>query len=474
MPATNITAKRAVSTPPSPQAFRALDRAIAGRVVSPASPDWDEARLAWALSVDQQPAAVALPESVNDIVAVVVFANEHDLRVAPQGTGHNAHPLEGELESSILLKTSRMRGVEIDTERAVARVEAGAIWSDVTAPAAEHGYAVLAGSSPDVGVVGYTLGGGVSWMARRYGLAANNVRAVELVTADGRHLRVDHDHEPDLFWAVRGGGGSFGIVTAIEIDLLPIREVYAGALFFPFERAREVLSAWVEWSRGDLPDEIASSARVVNIPPFPEIPEALRGGSFAVIELIWCGEPAKGERVIAPLRDLGAQMDTIATMPVEALQHLHMDPEEPVPGKGDGLVLHDAPEAAIEAIVEAGSREAGSALLSIELRNLGGALAHDDPAHGALSSIDGSYLMFAVGIAPFPDVARVVSGQVTALKEALTPWEGGQMYLNFAERKIDPQRLYAQDYTYRRLQAVKAKYDPYDVVQSNHPIRASR
>src|SRR6476619_3002884 len=212
-------------------------------LVLPHEPGWNEARVAWNLAVDQQPAAVALPESAADVAAVVRGARRRGLRVAPQGTGHNAAAI-GSLAHTVLVKSERMRGVKIDPAARVARVEAGVLWAEVSEAAAEHGLAALAGSSPDVGVVGYSLGGGISWLARRYGLAANSVTAVELVNAAGELIRADACNDSELFWALRGGGGSFGVVTALEFQLYPITEVYAGVLFFPIERGAEVLRAW--------------------------------------------------------------------------------------------------------------------------------------------------------------------------------------------------------------------------------------
>ena len=239
----------------------------------------------------------------------------------------------GDLADTILLKTHRMRGVTIDPDTRTARAEAGVIWIEVVEAAAEHGLAALAGSSPDVGVVGYTLGGGLSWLARKHGIGANQVTAIEVVTASGDLVRTDWANEPDLFWALRGGGGSFAIVTAIEFNLFPITEVYAGILWYPVEEAAEVLKAWRNWTE-DLPDEMTSVGRILQFPPIPEIPEPVRGQSFVVVEAIWLGEPADGDRLLEPLRALGPVMDTMAEMPIEGLSHLHMDPEEPVPGAG--------------------------------------------------------------------------------------------------------------------------------------------
>src|SRR5215472_7414333 len=216
--------------------IQTLRTAIAGEVFVPGDPGYDQARRAWNLAVEERPAVVVVAESAADVVQAVRFARAQGIRIAPQGTGHGAEPLEP-LDGAMLLRTVRMRDVRVDPVARTARAEAGALWQDVTVPAAEHGLAALAGSSPDVGVTGYTLGGGLGW------LAANSVTAAELVTADGRLLRADAGHEPDLFWAVRGGGGSVGVVTALEMRLYPVRELYAGALFFPIQRAREVLLA---------------------------------------------------------------------------------------------------------------------------------------------------------------------------------------------------------------------------------------
>jgi FAD/FMN-containing dehydrogenase len=437
-------------------------------LVLPHDPAWNEARVAWNLAVDQQPAAVALPESADDVVAVVRWARSRGLRVAPQGTGHNAAAM-GSLAHTVLVKTERMRGVEIDSESRTARVEAGVLWAEVSQAAAEHGLAALAGSSPDVGVVGYSLGGGISWLARRYGLAANSVTAVELVNAEGEIVRADQENESELFWALRGGGGSFGVVTALEFELYPIAEVYAGVLFFPIERGTEVLRAWRRWIE-DVPDEVTSVGRFLQFPPIPDIPEPLRGGSFVVVEATsLLGETATDE-LLAPLRALGPAMDTFTTIPVERLSSLHMDPEHPVPGVGDGMLLRDFPEEAIDAMVAAAGAGSGSPLLSVEVRHLGGALGRMQPGHGALATIDAQFAMFAVGISMTPEMGAAMRAHIEFVHAALASWDSGRDYLNFTERRERGERLFGSA-TYRRLQTVKGKVDPDDVFRSNHPVR---
>jgi FAD/FMN-containing dehydrogenase len=440
---------------------------VDGELAAPGDEGWDEARQAWNLAVDQRPAAVALPESAADVVAIVTFARAHGLRVAPQGTGHGAAAL-GDLEDTILLKTARMRGVSVDPEARVARVEAGAVWLEVTEAAAEHGLAALAGSSPDVGVVGYTLGGGLSWLSRKYGLGTNRVRAIDVVTASGELVRTDWAEEPDLFWALRGGGGAFGVVTAIELDLFPIDQLYAGLLWFPVERAAEVLKAWRAWA-ATVPDEMTSVGRILQFPPIPELPEEIRGRSFVVVQAFWLGDEAEGARLLEPLRALGPALDTVAPTPARELWRVHMDPEQPVPGAGDGQLLDDVDDDLIDAVV---ARTVGSPLLSVELRHLGGEIARARSHHGALASFEAQFALFAVGMAPVPEAKAAVEAASAALLEAVGPWAADHTYLNFAETRRKPASLFSSA-SYHRLRQIKAIVDPHDTIRSNHPIPAA-
>jgi FAD/FMN-containing dehydrogenase len=276
--------------------------------------NWDLERAAFNILVDQRPAGIALPRSADEMSDVVRSAAADGKRVAAQRTGHNALPL-GSLAVTVLVRTAGLGGVQIDADAGTARVGAGALWGDLVRQASEQGLAALHGSAPNVCIAGYTLGGGVSFYARKHGLACNQVTAIEVVTAGGEQLRVDAKNEPDLFWALRGGGGSFGVVTAFEFDLLPLREIFAGALLFPPEQASEVLQGWREWTAG-MPEEMTSVGRLMNFPPVPEVPDPLRGESFAVLEAVYCGDPADGEGLVAPLRELGnAVIDTLAIQP---------------------------------------------------------------------------------------------------------------------------------------------------------------
>ena len=437
-------------------------------LVKPGEERWDSARAAWNLAVDQEPAMVARPGNADEVAAVVNFARENGLRVAVQAEGHSAGPLAGLLEDTVLLKTGRMTGAEVDPEKRRVRVGAGAKWRDVTALASPLGLAPLSGSSAEVGVVGYTLGGGQGWLSRKHGLACNSVVAAELVTADGMLVRADRDNEPELFWALRGGGGNFGVVTALELELYPVPELYAGMLAWPWERSADVLHAWREWA-ADQPDEMSTWARILQVPPLPDVPEPVRGRQLVVIEVAYLGAEDAGSDLLRPLRELGPEFDTCMPAPPAALGHLHMDPEDPVPFAGHGQLLDDLPGAAVDAIVESAGPDSGSPLLSLELRQLGGALTWPAPGAGALERLNHGFLMFAVGMVMSPEMGAAVKGHMATVAKALEPWDSGVKYANFVDVPMDVRDSYPPE-TFDRLQRVKTSYDPDDLFRANHPI----
>jgi FAD/FMN-containing dehydrogenase len=448
----------------------ALRRLIGGDVFGPEDEGYDAERGTFNVNVDQRPAMIALPNTADEVGAVVRYAAANGLRVAPQRTGHNAGPL-GPLGETILLKTTRRDRVEIDSASRRARVGAGARWEDVVPRASALGLAALHGSTPDVSIAGYSLGGGMGWYARKHGLAANSVTAIELVTADGEVSQVSHETEPELFWALRGGGGNFGVVTALEFDLYPVAEVYAGVLFFPFERAEEVLQAWLAWT-ADAPEEVTSVGRLVQFPPLEEVPEPVRGKSFAVVEAVFLGSKAAGEELLAPLRALGPALDTFAMVPPAGIAELHMDPREPVPGATAHDLLGELPPRAVADLVAAVGPGSGSALVSVELRHTGGALARSGSDHGAAATMPGSYASFAVGIAAGPELTAKAEADLARFKAATAPYVAGR-YLNFVEERTEAESFFAAEVA-ARLRAVKDAYDPERLFQANHEIGAGR
>lgn len=443
--------------------------AIAGRIATASDPDWDEARQAWNLAADQRPEAVAFVESADDVAETVRFAAENDLRVAGQGTGHGAFGLAGSLEETILIKTERMRGIEIDPETQTARVEAGVLVAELSAAAQKHGLSSMPGSSPDVGVIGFTLGGGLSWLGRHYGFACNRVRAIELVTADGAQRTVDAENEPDLFWALRGGGGGYALVTALHLNLIPIADIYAGALVFPAELGADAVRAYRDWAAG-VSDDVASVVRFITPPPIPDVPEPIRGRPLLTIDGACIGSKEEGEAIVAPLRELGETiMDTWDQMPAEGLCRIHMDPEHPVPGLGEGMTIGELPDEAIETFATVAGPGSGSPLLLSELRQLGGALGRPDANGGALTHLDAGWVMYSVGMPMTPALGEAIPAHLKKIEQAMVPWAGEGSYYNFTERPCDVDSILPADIC-ARLAEVKRKWDPNNMVVANHTV----
>jgi FAD/FMN-containing dehydrogenase len=333
--------------------------------------------------------------------------------------------------------------------------------------AARHGLAALHGSSPDVGVAGYTLGGGLGWYARRLGLASTALTAVELVTADGRAVRADADHDPELLWALRGGGGDFGVVTALEFDLHPIPSVHAGALAWDWHQAWPVLQRWAEWSP-HAPREVTTSFRVLQLPPVDAVPAPLRGRRLVMIDGAVLADDGTADTVLRGLRELRPEIDTFARVPAASLVRLHGDPEGPTPAVSESALLDGLTPGVVQAFVAAAGPGSGSSLLAAELRQLGGALAEPDP-RGAVTTVDGQYAFFAAGVAADPDAAARALADAGRVKEACAPHDNGRTWLNFAEHPVDPATAHPAD-TLRRLSAVRTRVDPSGVLHANHPL----
>jgi FAD/FMN-containing dehydrogenase len=453
-----------ITRPAGAEALRGL---CGGDVHLPGDPGYDAARSPWAIVVDQRPAAVACPATADEVVDVVRAAVAAGLRVAPQGTGHNAGPLR-DLDRAVLVRTGAMRGVTVDVEARTARVESGAIWEDVVDAVAPHGLAALHGSSPDVGVAGYSLGGGMGWYSRELGLAANNITAIELVTADGRLVRATAEQEPELFWALRGGGGNFGVVTALEIRLFPIETVYAGMLAWDRSEADRVLRIWARWA-ADAPDAVTTSFRVLQLPPFEQIPAPVRGRQLVMIDGAVLADDETAGEILAELRALEPEMDTFARVPSASIIRLHMDPEGPTPGVTATTMLGSLPDEAIDAFLAQVGHGTTQSLLVAELRQLGGALGRPAPDAGALPMLDGAFVLFGVAVAATPEMAAAGRADTDALVSAMTPWANGRSYLNFVEEAHDASTGYGAE-AWTRLMAVRAEVDPHGLFLSNHQV----
>lgn len=434
--------------------LHALRSRLHGDLVLPTDPEWDAARTAWQLTVDQRPAAVALVADASDVVEVVSSARKLGLRVAPQSTGHAAGAIAS-LDGAILLRTSRLGTVEIDADTGVARIGAGVVWGTVAEAAARHGWAPVAGMSATVGVVGFLLGGGIGWLARSHGPGIDSVRALDAVDAAGRIVHIDAQTDAELFAAVRAGVAPV-VVTAVELQLHRLPALVAGSLLWPIAETERISRAWATWAR-DSPDTVTSLVRVLRFPPLPEVPEPLRGGRFVAVEAALQGDEAAA--LLAPLRELAPAVDAMRRMTPAELSTVHGDPPRPTPAYGESVLIDELSDAAVGAFAAAALAPSAEALLSIELRQLG----------GALTAVPGAGLVFAVGIVPVPEALPPVRGAVEALVARFADVASARRSKNFCDRPAPAETLYGPDVD--RLRALVADRDPDGLLVAGHPLR---
>jgi FAD/FMN-containing dehydrogenase len=443
-----------------------LRAALGDRVLLPGDAGFDAARTPWNTAVAQHPFAVALPASAEDVIDMVRAATLSGLRIAPQSTGHGAGALAGtDLRHTVLVSLRGLRGVEVDAAARTARLLGGSLWNDVLEAAAPHGLTAPHGSAGDVSVVGYMLSGGLSFYARAHGLAVNAVRAVEVVTADGTLVRASEDEHPDLFWALRGGSGAFGVVVAMEIDLLPLADIFAGMLLWDAARAAEVSRAWAEWTKS-APETATTTLRILNLPPLPDLPPFLSGRSVVVIDGAIEETDAAASALLEPLRALQPEIDTFARIPAPALIGVHMDPPEPTPSANHHAMLGDLPDAAVQAFVGAA---ATPGIFVQELRHLGGAASRRPAGGGAIASLAGEYLVHAISMAPVPEALPAATAAVHAGVAALAPWRVEALALTFIE---EPGADHAAAFgpAWARLRGLKLAYDPANLFAAARPV----
>lgn len=437
-----------------------LQAQIEGRVILPEDPAYDEMRLAWNRKVIQYPALIVVAQSAVDVQTAVVFARQHHLGVAVQATGHgNVRPAD----DCLLILTEEMNNVQINAAAQTARVEAGVKWGAVLVAAQAHGLTPLLGSSPTVGAVGYTLGGGLGWLGRKYGLAIDNVLEFELVTADGQLCRVSAAENDDLFWGLRGSGGALGIVTAMTIRLFPVTQVYAGNLFYPVRLAADVFRHYRTWAT-TAPDELTSSVLVMNFPPIPELPDFLRGQSFAIVRGCYCGRLSEGEALLRHWREWQQPLlDDFKAIPFSEAATISSDPVDPMPGFTTGAWLAELSDGAIEAIVNyAVGKEGPSPLIFAEVRHAGGMIGRAASESTVYGNRAADLLLSVVGVVPNEETHHQLVAYTNALKEALRPWLTGGVYMNFLEGVESQQRIRdgLVPTGYDRLQNLKTEVDP--------------
>ncbi|WP_203758710.1 FAD-binding oxidoreductase [Cellulomonas chitinilytica] len=413
------------------------------------------------------PVAVVEARSPMDVSRTLRLAAAFGTPVAVQGTGHGATE---EMRDAILVHTAAFDEVTIHPQERWARVGAGVRWERVLDACAPHGLAALCGSSPDVGVVGLLTGGGLGPVARSHGLSSDTVRAFEVVTGDGVVRRVSATEHPDLFWGLRGGKGSLGIVTAVEIDLVDLPEIYAGGLWFVGDDVDRVLRTWAVWCEL-LPEEGTTSVAVMRLPDMDPFPEPLRGRVSLHVRFAWTGDPGVGAEMIQAIRSAGdAVLDSVDVMPYHALGDVHADPVDPMPLHETTMLLDDLGPDGVERLVELVGTRARSAQAMVEVRQLGGRVREGDAC--AFAHRDAAFSVFTIGLM-IPEVAQAVTRDAVRIAAGLEPWARSGSLPNFtdtagrawADRVFTP--LVA-----RRLRALSLAYDPAGVLLAARGVRS--
>jgi hypothetical protein len=337
--------------------------------------------------------------------------------------------------------------------------------------AAPHGLTAVSGSSSQVGVVGFCLGGGLGPLSRQYGFGADQVLRLEIVTADGRVRCVDEDTDPDLFWAVRGGKGNFGVVTEIEIALVPVPSLYAGALFFDGGSTRDVLHSFRAWAP-TLPERTSTSVAMLNMPPLEQLPEPLRGRYVTMLRFSHNGSDVEGEQLLAPMRDAGrVVLDGVGRIPSDRTDVIHQDPTDPMPVWEQGALLTELPAEAVESMLAVAGPGAAPQLAMVEVRLMGGAVGREPAVANAVAGREGRFSLLTLGVlAPGDEDAVTAAGQ--AVHRAVGPWLAGTSLLNWLTGSATPTQVAAcwTPAAYARLRAVKHQVDPDNLFRHGHAL----
>ncbi|HSP46982.1 MAG TPA: FAD-binding oxidoreductase [Clostridiaceae bacterium] len=445
-----------------------LQKRISGSVIAPEDAGYDEARRTWNVTFEQKPALIVEVTGAKDVIEAVKFARENKMGIAVTATGHG--PARA-ADDAMLIKTSRMTQVRVSSESRTAWIEAGTKWQRVLEEAQYEGLAPLMGSSTDVGAIGYTLGGGMGWLARKYGLSADSVNYFEVVTADGELRKVSRTENSELFWALCGGGGGLGVVTAMEVKLYPIKEIFGGNLIYPKEGAKEILERYREWVK-TAPDELTTSLTLANFPDIPMVPEALRGKSVVMVRGAYCGPKEEGEKLIRPWLEWREPLVNMwGTMPFMEVDSISNDPKDPIPAFVTNVQFDEITDKVIDELIKRAFPENGmSPLLFCETYHTGGAISRPERGGNAYSHRNGAFILKMIGLTPTPEIRSHLLETVSLLKYHLRDHLLSNVYINFTEgdEKWHLSKDAFSDEAFSRLQKVKAKYDPENVF--NHSV----
>jgi hypothetical protein len=448
-----------------------LRHRLSGPVFLPGEPGYTEECSTFNLTTPLRPRVAVGVETVADVQAAVRFAAEHNLGIAIRGGGHMVAKQKRDV---VLVNMSRMRSVSVDADARRVRFGGGALWQDVLDAATPLGLAPMNGSSPTVGATGYLLGGGQSpCLGRSFGWAAEHISTLEVVTADGAVRRVTAEAESELFFALRGTKGNFGIVTAVESELIVVTHIYGGGLWFAGEDVAEVLHTWREWA-ADIPNEMSSSVAIQRLPPDPALPDPLRGTFVVHVRITYNGTAEEAEKLLVRLRNAAPTiLDTVGVLTYAQAATIHMDPPMPIPYVDRSCGLAELTAQSVDALVRFAGPQSDCKLVSIELRRLGGALDREPATPDAIPVRGLPYQLFAFGVGPEEQMPEL-RAQLAALVDQLRPWADTRRMVSFLspDEAVDERgmrELYGA-HLYDRLARIKREYDPTNMFRVNHNI----
>jgi FAD/FMN-containing dehydrogenase len=455
----------------SAEALDALRGGLRGALCFPGEPGYEEARTLWNAMIDKRPAVVVRAAGASDVIQTVRLAAQHGLLLSVRGGGHNIAG-NAVCDGGLMLDLSRMGSVRVDLKARTARVEPGARLSDLDKETQAFGLATPVGINSTTGVGGLTLGGGFGWLSRKYGLTIDNLVSADVVTATGELVRASETDHPDLFWAIRGGGGNFGVVTSFEFKLHPVGpQVIAGLIVHPFSAAKEVLR---EYRRlvAEAPDELCCWVVMRKAPPLPFLPQDVHGTEVLVLALCYAGDPAAGEKAVAPFKAIGKPIaDVVGPAPFTAWQTA-FDPLL-TPGERNYWKSHDFIEISdglIEVLLGA-IRTLPSPQCEVFMGNLGGAVNRVAVGATAYPHRDINFVMNVHTRWSSPSEDKVCVAWARALYDAAAPFATGGVYVNFMpDDEAQRVRTGAYGPNYDRLSKIKAKYDPKNLFRTNQNV----
>lgn len=445
-----------------------LAAATSGPVFASDDPAGFEEIAAFNTVVEQRPAVIVGAACEDDVRRTVRWAAEQDLPVAAQATGHG---LYSSADGGVIVTTRRMNSVHVDPARRTARVGAGTRWEKVVYATQPFGWAPLCGTSFLVGVVGYTLGGGVGLLSRQFGFGADHVQRFSIVTPDGELRRVDADTEPDLFWAVRGGKGNFGIVTDMEFGLVPVTAVYGATIYFTAESTANVLQAFSEWAP-TLPTTAGASIALLALPPLPALPEPIRGKRLIHLRYNHTGHPDEAEALLTPMLSTGTKvLEQQGMMAFSTTDVIHRDPTTPLPLFERSAQLRSLNAEAVEALLTTAGPDSNSSLLKVELRLLGGALREPTAVPNAVPGRDGAYSLVMLGVCS-PGRRDELENSSAAILKAMAPWASQNTLANFLGSTTNPDQVRAAypEPDRERLLTIKRIVDPQNMFRFGHAL----